>query len=70
MDAPNGVQDADFFMRQLDDLLAHLNLEGNISVMGYSMGGSITGTYTAANTHRVDPTFLIALAGFETVESD
>lgn len=69
-DAPKGVQDADFFTRQLDDLLAHLNIEGNISVMGYSMGGSIAGTFAAANTHRVDRTFLIASAGFETVETE
>ena len=69
-DAPKGLQDEAFFARQLDDLLEHLDIEETVSLIGYSMGGSIAGTYAAANPHRVDKTFLVASAGFATTESD
>ena len=68
-DAPKGLQDEAFFAQQLNDLLEHLEIEDAISVVGYSMGGSIATTFAAENTHRVDQVFLIASAGFDVTES-
>ena len=67
-DAP-GRQDADFFLRQLDDLLAHEGLDENLSLMGYSMGGSIATAFAARNPHRMLRLMLIAPAGVEYAES-
>lgn len=67
-DAVKGEQDADFFATQLDDLLQSQGIDQNVSLLGYSMGGSIAISYAAKNTHRVDRLFLIASAGFDITE--
>ncbi len=60
-----GRQDADFFLRQLEDLLAHDGLDENLSLMGYSMGASIATAFAARNPHRMLRLMLIAPAGIE-----
>ena len=40
-DRPGGTQDSAFFLRQLDDLLADQGIAGDITLLGYSMGGAI-----------------------------
>ena len=46
-DRVRGAQDADFFVRQLTDLLSHEKVQGHLTVMGYSMGGAIAAHFTA-----------------------
>ena len=68
-DAYDGPQDAAHFVKQLEELLADQGVEQDVSLVGYSMGGSIATAFAAANLHRVDRLFLVASAGVETVES-
>jgi pimeloyl-ACP methyl ester carboxylesterase len=63
-----GRQDMAFHLRQLTDLLDRFGLEHDITVMGYSMGGSIATAFAAAHPGRVRRVILIAPAGIETVE--
>lgn len=62
-DRPGGRQDAEFFLRQLRDLLEDQGLEGNLTVLGYSMGGSIATAFAAEEPHRVERLILLAPAG-------
>jgi len=62
-DAPAGRQDRRFFLRQLIDLLESQGVKGNLTVIGYSMGGCIATAFTSENKHRVKQLVLIAPAG-------
>ncbi len=62
-DAPRGVQDGDFFARQLMDLLEHQGLDEDVTLMGYSMGGSIVSHFAASHPDRVRRLVLLASAG-------
>lgn len=62
-DAPRGVQDGDFFAAQLMDLLNHQGLDEDVTLMGYSMGGSITTHFTAKHPNRVRRLILLASGG-------
>lgn len=62
-DAPHGIQDGDFFATQLSDLLDHQDLTEDVTLMGYSMGGSIATHFTAQNPSRVRRLILLASAG-------
>ncbi len=62
-DAPRGVQNGDFFARQLLDLLEHQDLTDDVTVMGYSMGGSIATHFSAAHPNRVRRLILLASGG-------
>lgn len=68
-DAPAGLQDRAFFLRQLSDLLAHLGLSEEITFAGYSMGGAIVTAFAAKNPHRINRVILFAAAGIVTNES-
>lgn len=68
-DAARGKQNLDFFVRQLDELLADQKVSDNITLMGYSMGGSIVTAFAAAQTHRIARVLLIAPAGIELNET-
>jgi len=68
-DAPEGAQSLAFFMRQLDELLADQGVVDNITLMGYSMGGSIVTAYAAEQPHRIARVFLVASAGIEMNET-
>lgn len=69
-DAPDGLQDKEFFIQQLDDLLEHEGLTEDIGLAGYSMGGSIAVAFTQKSPHLVSRLILIASAGVDLVESD
>lgn len=68
-DAVPGKQDRRFFLRQLEDLLDHLGLEDDLTLMGYSMGGSIATAFAAENPGRMKRLMLIASAGVVMRES-
>ncbi|WP_375254022.1 alpha/beta fold hydrolase [Yoonia sp.] len=67
-DAPQGVQNRAFFLRQLSDLLALHKLKDNITFVGYSMGGAIATAYAAENPGRVKQVLLVAPTGIVTNE--
>jgi pimeloyl-ACP methyl ester carboxylesterase len=62
-DSVPGPQDRAFFLRQLDDLLAHEKLDGDLTLIGYSMGGAIATAWAADNIRRMRDLILIAPAG-------
>ncbi|MCF2871721.1 alpha/beta hydrolase [Octadecabacter sp. G9-8] len=62
-DAPRGPQTGDFFARQLSDLLDHQDLAEDVTLMGYSMGGSIGTHFTAKHPSRVRRLILLASGG-------
>ncbi|MEJ6403078.1 alpha/beta fold hydrolase [Yoonia sp. 2307UL14-13] len=68
-DAVPGLQDRAFFLRQLSDLLAHQDAQEELTLVGYSMGGSIAVAYAAENPHRIKRVITLASAGVQMVES-
>ncbi len=68
-DAPKGRQSQAFFHQQLDDLLAHQELNEDLTLIGYSMGGSIAATFAATQPERIKRLILLASAGVVTHES-
>jgi pimeloyl-ACP methyl ester carboxylesterase len=66
--SPAGRQDRAFFLRQLNDLLAHEGLTEDVMLVGYSMGGSIATAFAAQHPDRVKRLVLIAPAGIARVE--
>lgn len=67
-DRPRGPQTRQFFLQQLEDLLAYEGLDRReISILGYSMGGAIATVYAADNPTRIVRLMLIAPAGMGVV---
>jgi len=62
-DRVRGAQTAAFFNRQLEELLADQGVEGEITLVGYSMGGAIATCFTAAHPGRIRRLILLASAG-------
>lgn len=62
-DRPRGAQEAEYFTAQLDDLLEHLRIERQFTLIGYSMGGSISACYAAQRPERLKKLILLAPAG-------
>jgi len=62
-DAPRGLQDRAFFLRQLSDVLAYFGLNDEITLVGYSMGGSIAVAHAAERPFLVKRVILIAPTG-------
>jgi len=62
-DRPSGRQDQVFFRQQLGDLLEDQQVEGDITLFGYSMGGAIAATFTAAHPELIRRLVLLAPAG-------
>lgn len=62
-DRPNGKQDRGFFIQQLDDLLADQEIEDDVTLLGYSLGGAIATTYAAQHPEKVRQLVLLAPAG-------
>lgn len=60
-----GAQTADFFVRQLRELLEDQGLEENLTLVGYSMGGAIATAFTKRYSHLVQRVVLIAPSGIE-----
>tara|TARA_R110002072_G_scaffold68881_1_gene167273 strand:- start:761 stop:1681 length:921 start_codon:yes stop_codon:yes gene_type:complete len=66
-DRPKGKQDASFFLSQLHELLEHQDIDDDITLIGYSMGGAIATCYAAAHPDRVRHLVLLAPAGMGVV---
>lgn len=66
-DRVGGPQDASFFNRHLDALLNDQQVEGEVSLIGYSMGGAIVTAYSAETTRPVKCVVLLAPAGMRSV---
>lgn len=62
-DRPRGPQDAPFFVAQLADLLEALEIEDDITLVGYSMGGAISTAFAATYPEKLRQLVLIATAG-------
>ncbi|MEQ8257542.1 MULTISPECIES: alpha/beta fold hydrolase [Roseovarius] len=60
---PKGEQVSTFFTAQLAALLDHQGIEGDFTLLGYSMGGAIAAGFAAAHPDRVCQLCLIAPAG-------
>ena len=58
-----GLQDKAFFLRQLDDLLVDQGVDGDITLLGYSMGGAIATSFAAAHPDKIRHLVLLAPAG-------
>ncbi len=58
-----GHQDQAFFLRQLNDLLDDQQVAGDITLLGYSMGGAIATAFTATHPDKVRQLILLASAG-------
>ena len=61
-DRVRGAQNMPFFLAQLRGLLAHEEIEGPITLLGFSMGGQIA-TAFAARDDRVERVVLVAPTG-------
>ena len=63
-DRPDADNSAEFFDRQLVELLKSQNVAGPINLVGYSMGGAIAVNYAANHPNAVTRLGLFAPAGF------
>lgn len=62
-DTVPGLQDREFFLRQLQDLLEDQDITGDFVLVGHSMGAAIATCYAAANPDRVRHLVLVTPAG-------
>ncbi|SEL42281.1 Pimeloyl-ACP methyl ester carboxylesterase [Roseovarius azorensis] len=62
-DRPDCPQDSAFFVTQLEELLEDQGIDGDITLMGYSMGGAIATAFGALYPERLRQLVLIAPAG-------
>lgn len=62
-DNTQGAQSADYFLKQLEELLENQGITGSFTLIGYSMGGLIGAAYTAQKCERVERLILIGAAG-------
>lgn len=68
-DRPKAAHDDAFYLTELEDLLAHENVGGDITLIGYSMGGAIAALFAAKHPDRVRQLILLAPAGMGLVRS-
>ncbi len=61
----SGPQDRRFFLTQLQDLLTDQGVTGDITLLGYSMGGSIATAYAAQHPDRMKRVILLAPGGVQ-----
>lgn len=62
-DRPAGIQDSHFFLQQLNDLLDDQQVDDDITLIGYSMGGAIATAFAADQPHGLRQLVLLAPAG-------
>ena len=67
-DAVPGRQDAEFFIRQLEDLLEDQEIPEDVTLLGYSMGGAIITAFAARHPERSKRLILLAPTGIEPEE--
>lgn len=58
-----GPQNAEFFNRQLEELLQDQDVDGGMMLIGYSMGGAIATCYGAKHPEMLERLILLAPAG-------
>lgn len=63
-----GLQDAPFFLTQLEELLAHEGVDEPVMMIGYSMGGAVATCFAAAYPARVSRLVLLASAGMARID--
>ncbi|WP_300032792.1 alpha/beta hydrolase [uncultured Roseobacter sp.] len=68
-DRPKGTQDIAFFRRQLSELLDHERVDDDITVIGYSMGGTIAAAFAAAEAVAIRQVVLLAPAGMSNLSA-
>lgn len=68
-DSVDGLQDEQFFLTQLDELLADQGLEDDLTLVGYSMGASIAAAFAAVEPHRMKRLIALAPSGVMLNES-
>lgn len=61
-DRPKAAHDDAFYLTELEELLAHENVGGDITLIGYSMGGAIATLFAANHPDRVRQLILLAPA--------
>ena len=66
---PSASYDADFYDRELLELLDKLDIKMPIRLVGLSMGGLISAEFAARHPERVSKLFLLAPAGLNTSSS-
>ena len=64
-DRPDVKYNADFYDRELNQLIECLNIEQKIGLVGYSMGGIIAAEFTVRHPERVSRLSLLAPAGLD-----
>ena len=64
-----GPQNEQFFLTQLDELLADQGLEDDLTLVGYSMGASIAAAFAAVEPHRMKRLIALAPSGVMLNES-
>ncbi|WP_204113018.1 alpha/beta fold hydrolase [Shimia biformata] len=62
-DRPRGAQDTDFFLDQLEALLADQGIDGPVTLIGNSMGSAISTAFAAKHPIRVRQAVLLVPAG-------
>ncbi len=67
--ATPGRQGPAYFVRQLEELLAHLDVQEDVTLLGYSMGGAISTAYAARHPEQMQRVILLAPSGIEAFEN-
>lgn len=67
-DTVKGSQTADFFVRQLEELFEDQGLTQDLTLLGYSMGGSVATAFAARHPDRMKRLVLLAPTGIDSVE--
>lgn len=62
-DRPRGAQTSEFFITQLEELLADQGVREDITLLGYSMGGAIASAYAARHARTLRRLILLAPGG-------
>ena len=65
-DRPVARHDMAFFVQEIDELLAELDVKAGFNLLGYSMGGGIATHYATVRRDRINKLVLVAPVGFLT----
>ena len=68
-DRPKAARDDAFYLTELEELLEHETVGGDLTLIGYSMGGAIATLFAANHPDRVRQLILLAPAGMGLVHS-
>ncbi|MCP5087358.1 MAG: alpha/beta hydrolase [Rhodobacteraceae bacterium] len=65
-DRPREAYTTEFYVRELDELLVSLQINGPFHLLGYSMGGGLVSSYAAQRRDKIRKLVLLAPTGFQT----